>query len=163
MPGTWISDSVGTILAGPQRLYDAMYNIMFDLAKFSSGPMFLTQPGVQISNVDQNGNIIRDPFKMITINGPQGAGIDTFQMPEPKNVNFKMMADVLDMSNFAISPSSYNQVPTQSRSATDAELRQSSLTDPVLTLSESIGKAIAKSNQEYLLFMKKFLPDKISI
>lgn len=47
-PGTWISDGVGTLLAGQQRLYDALYNISFDLIKYNAGPMFMLQPGQHI-------------------------------------------------------------------------------------------------------------------
>jgi ribosomal protein S18 acetylase RimI-like enzyme len=43
-PGVWIADGLGPLLAGQQRLYDALYNMSFDLLKFSAGPMFLLAP-----------------------------------------------------------------------------------------------------------------------
>jgi hypothetical protein len=40
-----VSQGIGISLAGIQKLYDALFNIMFDLAKFAAGPMFIVEPG----------------------------------------------------------------------------------------------------------------------
>lgn len=65
MPGTRISDGVGTLLAGQQRLYDALFNISFDLVKFNAGPMFMLQPGQHLEGNEKVLNY--EPFTFLQL------------------------------------------------------------------------------------------------
>jgi hypothetical protein len=73
------------------------------------------------------------------------------------------MNDVLDMANFAISPSTYNQLQGVSRSATDSEYRFQSLRDSLRPLSESINEAFTETVKDWLIMAKKNMPNKFKI
>lgn len=160
-PGVWVGDWVGTILAGTQKLYDAMFNIMFDLAKFNAGPMFLLKPWQFIEWNEKQLNY--DPFTFAQLRSNDGSNIETLQMPKLDAGNFKIMNDILDIANFAVSPSTYNQLQWVSRSATDSEYRFQSLRDSLRPLSESINEAFTETIKDWLLMAKKNMPEKFKI
>lgn len=161
MPGTWLGDGIGTLLAWTQKLYDALFNIMFDLAKFTAGPMFLLRPWQAIEGSD--GVLDYDPFTFKQLRGDANAKIEVLELPKPDNVNFKMMADILDMANFAISPSSYNQLDGIARSATDSQFRQESLADPIRALAENINETFNETIKDWILEAKEKMPPKFTI
>lgn len=156
-----IGDGVGTILAGSQKLYDAMFNIMFDLAKFAAGPMFLLKPGQAIEGMGKSLNY--EPFTFRQLRWAADATIETFQLPWPKDVNFQMMNDILNMANNAIAPTTYNELQWVSRSATDAEYRNESLRDAILPLIESMNEAFSESLKDYFIMAKHNMPNKFKI
>jgi hypothetical protein len=160
-PGVWVGDGVGTILAGTQKLYDAMFNIMFDLAKFNAGPMFLLKPGQFIEGNEKQLNY--EPFTFKQLRSPDNSNIEALAMPKLDAANFKVMNDILDMANFAISPSTYNQLQGVSRSATDSEYRFQSLRDSLRPLSESINETFTETIKDWLLMAKKNMPQKFKI
>lgn len=160
-PGVSIGDGAGTILAWSQKLYDALFNIMFDLAKFAAGPMFLLKPGQAIEWMWTT--LKYDPFSFKQLRGAADATIDTLQLPRPDNINFQMMNDILNMANFAIAPTTYNELSGVSRSATDAQYRNESLKDAILPLSESINESFAESLKDFFMLAKQNMPDKFKI
>ena len=56
-----------------------MFNIMFDLAKFAAGPMFLLKPGQAIEGMGSTLNY--EPFTFRQLRGAADATIETFQLP----------------------------------------------------------------------------------
>jgi hypothetical protein len=160
-PGVWIWDWVGTILSWTQKLYDAMFNIMFDLAKFNAWPMFLLKPW---QFIEWNEKVLNyEPFTFHQLRSPDSSNIEALWMPQLDAWNFKIMNDVLDMANFAISPSTYNQLQGVSRSATDSEYRFQSLRDSLRPLSESINEAFTETVKDWLIMAKKNMPNKFKI
>ena len=138
-----------------------MFNIMFDLAKFNVGPMFLLKPGQFIEGNEKQLNY--EPFTFKQLRSPDNSTIESLQMPKLDAGNFKVMNDILDMANFAISPSTYNQLQGVSRSATDSEYRFQSLRDSLRPLSESINEAFSEAIKDWLLMARKNMPNKFKI
>lgn len=158
-PGTWIWDWVWTLLSGTQKLYDALFNMMFDLAKFTSWPMFKLKDW---QSIEWMKNALEyKPFSFMKIQWDPN--IDIFEMPKPDQINFKMMADILDLANFAISPSSYNQLQWVSRSATDSEYRFQSLRDSIRPLAESINEMFKSLINDWLIFAKHLMPNEFTV
>ena len=81
--------------------------------------MFLLQPGQSIEDNEKMLNY--EPYSFKQIRGP--GKIETLQLPTLDPSVIKTMQDILQMADFAISPSSYNQLAGVSRSATDSQMR----------------------------------------
>lgn len=158
-PWVWVSDWVGTLLAWQQKLYDALYNLTFDLIKFNAGPMFLLQPGQAIEGNDKI--LDYEPFSFKQIRWP--GKIETLELPKPDPTTIKAMSDILQMADFAISPSSYNQIQTVSRSATDSNLRYEWLKDSVLALMESMNEMLSNVVEDWIKEAKVNMPREFEI
>ena len=158
-PWVWIADWVGTILAGQQKLYDALYNLSFDLIKFKAGPMFLLQPGQFIEWSEKILNY--EPFTFKQIRWP--GKIETLDMPSIDPSVMKAMADILQMANFTISPSTYNQLQWVSRSATDSNFRYEWLTDSLKTLIDSMNDMLTDTAEDWIKYMKTYMPAEFEV
>lgn len=158
-PGVWIADWVGTILAGQQKLYDALYNLSFDLVKFKAGPMFLLQPWQFIEGSEKILNY--EPFTFKQIRWP--GKIETLEMPSIDPSVMKSMTDILDMANFTISPSSYNQLQGVARSATDSNFRYEWLTDSLKALVESMNEMLTDTAEDWIKYMKAYMPSEFEV
>lgn len=158
-PGTWIADGAGTLLAWQQKLYDALYNLTFDLIKFSAGPMFLLQPGQSIEGSEKI--LDYEPFTFKQIRGP--GKIEVLELPKPDVTVTKAMADILEMANFALAPSVYNQIQWVSRSATDSNFKYEGLKDAVKALMESLNELLTDAAEDYIRFMKAYMPSEFEV
>lgn len=153
--GTWVSMGIGVTLAWIQKLYDALFNIMFDLAKFAAGPMFIVEPGQWIEWCETQLNY--EPFSIKKSRGLQDAKLTTLELPKPDAVNFTMMNNLLEYANMLISPTVYNQIQTQSRSATDSEYRKEGLKSQLNDLAESYWDLFDSMLKDYIMYAKKSL------
>lgn len=153
--GTWVSLGMWVTLSGIQKLYDALFNIMFDLAKFAAGPMFIAEPGQWIEWCETQLNY--EPFSIKKSRGLQDAKLTTLELPKPDAVNFTMMNNLLEYANMLISPTVYNQIQTQSRSATDSEYRKEWLKSQLNDLAESYGQLFDSMLKDYVMYAKKSL------
>lgn len=84
-------------------------------------------------------------------------------MPEPNPSVSKGMADILEMSQFALSPSSYNQLQGVSRSATDSNLRYEGLKDSVLALMDSMNNMLNFIANEWIKEAKLKMPNNFKV
>lgn len=153
--GTWVAQGIGISLAGIQKLYDALFNIMFDLAKFAAGPMFIVEPGQWIEWCETQLNY--EPFAIKKSRGLQDAKLTTLELPKPDAVNFTMMNNLLEYANMLIAPTVYNQIQTQSRSATDSEYRKEWLKTQLNDLAESYWQLFDSMLKDYIMYAKKSL------
>lgn len=161
---TW--DGIWTKLIGTQRQYDSMNNMMFDLAKINAAPMFVLPESTQIKTswwVDMQWKLTYEPYWFVTISGAPWTNITRLNMPSPNEVNFKMMADLLEMTNFVVPPTTYNQLQWVSRSATDSQYRQESLRDIVRPLGDSVNNAYKIMIKNIIMELKDKLPDEFII
>ena len=153
--GTWVSQGIGISLAWVQKLYDALFNIMFDLAKFAAGPMFIVEPGQWIEWCETQLNY--EPFAIKKSRGLQDAKLTTLELPKPDAVNFTMMNNLLEYANMLIAPTVYNQMQTQSRSATDSEYRKEGLKTQLNDLAENYWELFDSMLKDYIMYAKKSL------
>jgi len=160
-PWVWLSQWIWMTLASPQKLYDTLHNIMFDLAKFTAWPMFFLKPWQVVEWMENI--MVYEPFAIKKLRWSDDAALNLFEMPKPDAVNFKMMADILSMADLAIQPMGYWQFQTQSRSATDSEYRKEWMKDWLLALSESFWECFTKSLEEFLYRWKKYLPEEFLV
>jgi len=158
-PWVWISDWVGTLLEWPQKLYNALYNISFDLLKFKAWPMFLKQPGQYIEWEEHILNY--EPFSFKQVVGP--GKIETFELPAPDPAVSRAMSDILEMVNLVIAPSMYNQLQWISRSATDSQFRFEWLKDSILTLVVSMNEMLTNVAEEWIEEAKIKMPNNFKI
>lgn len=152
---TWLAQWSGITLAGIQKLYDALFNIMFDLAKFAAGPMFIIEPGQWIEWCETQLNY--EPFSIKKSRGLQDAKLTVLELPKPDAVNFTMMNNLLEYANMLISPTVYNQIATQSRSATDSEYRKEWLKTQLNDLAENYWNLFDSMLKDYIMYAKKSL------
>jgi len=158
-PWVRISDGVGTLLAWQQKLYDALYNISFDLLRFAAWPVFLKQPWMAIEGMEET--FTYEPFSFKQIRWP--GKLETLEMPKPDMSISKWMTDILNMSNFAISPTTYGQTEWVSRSATDSQYRYEWLKDALLMLITSMNEMLTITAQERLSDAVINMPSKFSL
>ena len=159
MPWVWIADWAWTLLAWQQRLYDALYNITFDLIKFNAWPMFLAQPWQAFEWDDKVFK--RDPFSIKQVRWPWK--LEILEMPKVDPMVTKTMNDILMMSDFAVSPTTYNQLWWVSRSATDSQLRYEWLKDSIKILMESINNMLTVVAEEWIVEARQKMPKEFSI
>ena len=69
------------------------------------------------------------------------------------------LQNMLEMANFSISPTSYSDYDSQSRSAQDSMMRFEGLSDSVSLLVESISKMLNNIAQNWILDIKSKMPD----
>lgn len=159
LPWTWISDGAWSLLRWQQKLYDSLYNISFDLLKFKAGPMFLKQPWVSIEWMEET--LKYEPFSFVQVRWPWK--LETLEMPAPDMSVSKWMTDILNMSNFAIAPTTYSQTEWVSRSATDSQYRYEWLKDALLVLISSMNHMLTITAKEWILDAKKDMPSKFRL
>ena len=153
---TWVGQWQWISLWWIQKLYDALFNIMFDLAKFAAWPMFIVEAlGQWIEWCETQLNY--DPFSIKKSRGLQDAKLNTLELPKPDAVNFTMMNNLLEYANMLISPTVYNQIQTQSRSATDSEYRKEWLKTQLNDLAEDYWVLFDSMLKDYIMYAKKSL------
>jgi len=128
---------------------------MFDLAKFAAGPMFIAEPGQWIEWCETQLNY--EPFSIKQSRWLTDAKLTTLELPKPDAVNFTMMNNLLEYANMLISPSTYNQIASQSRSATDSEYRREGLKTQLNDLADSYGIMFDSMLKDYVMYAKKSL------
>jgi len=158
-PWVRVADWVWTMLAGQQKLYDALYNLSFDLIKFKAGPMFLLQPGQFIEWSEKILNY--EPFTFKQIRGP--GKIETLEMPSVDPGVITSMTNILDMANFTVSPSNYNQLQGVARSATDSNLRYEWLSDALKPLIGSMNEMLTDTAEDWIEYMKEYMPEEFEV
>lgn len=158
----WCSiwDGVGTILSGLQMMQNALYNMVFDLAKMRAAPMFLLSPGQYIEGM--NGTTFKyEPwaFKQIVWPGK----IETFNLPSPDMDAFKVSQDIMNMADRVIGPGSYSQYDTQSRVSSDAQFKFQSLKDRIKWLADSLNIAFTSTVKDWVAIARDNMPSKFVV
>ena len=158
-PWVRVADWIGTMLVGQQKLYDALYNLSFDLIKLKAGPMFLLQPWQFIEWSEKILNY--EPFTFKQIRWPWK--IETLEMPSVDPGVITAMTNILDMANFTISPSNFNQLQWVSRSATDSNLRYEWLSDALKPLIASMNEMLTDCAEDRIRYMKEYMPEEFEV
>ena len=73
------------------------------------------------------------------------------------------LQNMLETANFSISPTSYSDYESQSRSAKDSMLRFEGLSDSVSLLVDSISVMLNEIAQNWLVDMKDKMPELFSL
>ena len=155
-PGTWIADGAGTLLAWSQKLYNSLYNMTFDLTKLNAGPMFVLKPGQSIRG-NKDGKMVFDPFSFIQMEGGD-TEINALKFPDVNPASLRVTSDIMEMANFMIAPSAYNQAQWVSRSATDAQFKYEWLKDSIVNMMESVNEMLADTYRDWISTMRTKMP-----
>ena len=121
--------------------------------------MFLLQPGQSIEGSEKI--LDYEPFTFKQIRGP--GKIEVLELPKPDVTVTKAMADILEMANFALAPSVYNQIQGVSRSATDSNFKYEGLKDAVKALMESLNELLTDAAEDFIRFMKVYMPSEFEV
>lgn len=148
IPWTWMWIGMWTSLRNIQRWYDSLFNMMFDNAKKCADPMIEIQAWAFSPDFRWEGwKVTEQHIEFLT--------------PPPLNSEvINTLQNMLEMASFMVTPASYWDYQTQSRSATDASLRIQSLNDSIIMLADSITEALNMCFESLLEQMKDKMPDK---
>lgn len=148
IPWTWMGIWMWTSLRNIQRWYDSLFNMMFDNAKKCADPMI----EVWAWSFDPD---FKWEWWRVTEQHIE------FVTPPPLNWEvINTLQNMLEMASFMVTPASYWDYQTQSRSATDAWFRIQSLNDSIIMLADSITEALNMCFESLLEQMKDKMPDK---
>lgn len=148
IPWTWMWIWMWTSLRNIQRWYDSLFNMMFDNAKKCADPMI--EIWAWAFDPDFKWEWWRVTEQHIE-----------FVTPPPLNWEvINTLQNMLEMASFMVTPASYWDYQTQSRSATDASFRIQSLNDSIIMLADSITDALNMCFESLLEQMKDKMPDK---
>lgn len=147
IPWTWRWIWMWTSLRNIQRWYDSLFNMIFDNAKKCADPMI------------HIGSWAFDPDFQWEWGRVTEQEID-FVSPPPLNAEvINSLQNLLEMASFMVTPASYWDYQTQSRSATDSNFRVQSLNDSIIMLADSINEALNMCFESLLEQMKDKMPD----
>lgn len=161
-PGISIADWVGVLLRDIQVGYDAFWNMLQDSAAKMADPMMQVQPGQVITDhAWDDTKIIWKGGHKIQVHWP--SAISWLTPPPIDNGTMMTLQNFLEMANYAISPATYSDYKTQSRSAQDSMLRFEGLNDTIAPLAESISEMLNNIAQSWLLDMQTRMPELFEI
>lgn len=157
-PGMKVSEGAGSILGDIQKAYDALFNLLLDHASMTASPMLWVQAGKVIHNKKEVDGTLK--WKWWDVLEMEDKGNMDFIVPPALDQGIiSTLQNMLEMANFSISPTSYSDYNSQSRSAQDSMMRFEWLSDWVALLVESISKMLNKIAQNWLLDIKEKMPD----
>ena len=157
-PGTQVSEWAGLILADIQKAYDSLFNLLLDHASMTASPMLWVQAGKVIHNKKEVDGKLK--WKWWDVLEMEDKGNMDFIVPPALDQGIiSTLQNMLEMANFSISPTSYSDYDSQSRSAQDSMMRFEGLSDSVSLLVESISKMLNNIAQNRILDIKSKMPD----
>lgn len=147
IPWTWVGIWMWTSLRNLQRWYDSLFNLLYDNAKMCANPMIQVEAwAFDPDFVWQWGKVTESKINFLT--------------PPPLNAEVvNAMQNQLELASFMVTPASYWDYQTQSRSATDSNIRAQSLNDSIIMLADSITDMLNMSFESLLEQMKDKMPD----
>ena len=147
IPWTWRWIWMWTSLRNIQRWYDSLFNMIFDNAKKCADPMI--EVGAWAFDPDfqwEWGKVTEQHVEFVS--------------PPPLNSEvINALQNLLEMASFMVTPASYWDYETQSRSATDSQFRIQSLNDAIIMLADWINDALNECFESLLEQMKDKMPD----
>lgn len=148
IPWTWTGIWMWTSLRNIQRWYDSLFNMIFDNAKKCADPMI--EVGAWAFDPDfqwEWGKVTEQHVEFVS--------------PPPLNSEvINALQNLLEMASFMVTPASYWDYQTQSRSATDSTFRTQSLNDAIIMLADAITDSMNLCFESLLEQMKDKMPDK---
>ena len=148
IPWTWTGIWMWTSLRNIQRWYDSLFNMIFDNAKKCADPMI--EVGAWAFDPDfvwEWGKVTEQHVEFVS--------------PPPLNSEvINALQNLLEMASFMVTPASYWDYQTQSRSATDSNFRTQSLNDSIIMLADAITDSLNICFESLLEQMKDKMPDK---
>lgn len=147
IPWTWIWIWMWTSMRNLQRSYDSLFNLLYDNAKMCANPMIQVEAwAFDPDFVWQWGKVTESKINFLT--------------PPPLNAEvINAMQNQLELASMMVTPASYWDYQTQSRSATDANIRQQTLNDSIIMLADSITEMLNMCFESLLEQMKDKMPD----
>lgn len=160
--GGSIGEWVWLILADMQKWYDTIFNLLLDHASMAWSPMIWVQAGKVIFNKKNVDHKLQwEPWWVLEMEDK--ANMDFVTPPALDQWLISVLQDMLQMANFAISPTWYADYDTQSRSAQDSQLRFEWLADSVSLLVDSVSNMLNEVAYNWLLDMVEKMPDLFEI
>ena len=160
--GWSIAEWVGIILADMQKGYDNIFNLLLDHANMAWSPMIWVQAGkVIFNNKSVDHKLQREPRWVLEMEDKWN--MDFVTPPPLDQWLISLLQDMLEMANFAVSPTSYSDYTSQSRSAQDSQLRFEWLADSVSLLVDSVSNMLNQVAYNWLLDMSEKMPDLFEI
>lgn len=157
-PGVVVSEWAWIILADIQKAYDGLFNLLLDHASMTASPMLWVQAGkVIFNNKNVDHNLEWKPWWVLEMEDKWN--MDFIVPPALDQWIISTLQNMLETANFAISPTSYTDYDTQSRSATDSQARFDWLADSVALLIDSVSNMLTKIANNWLLDMQEKMPE----
>jgi len=157
-PWVVVSEWAGIILADIQKAYDGLFNLLLDHASMTASPMLWVQAGkVIFNNKNVDHNLEWKPWWVLEMEDKWN--MDFIVPPALDQWIISTLQNMLETANFAISPTSYTDYSTQSRSATDSQARFDWLSDSVALLIDSVSNMLTKIANNWLLDMQEKMPE----
>ena len=161
-PWVVVSEWAGIILADIQKAYDGLFNLLLDHASMTASPMLWVQAGkVIFNNKNVDHNLEWKPWWVLEMEDKWN--MDFIVPPALDQWIISTLQNMLETANFAISPTSYADFNTQSRSATDSQARFDWLSDSVALLIDSVSSMLTKIANNWLLDMQEKMPELFEI
>ena len=161
-PWVVVSEWAGIILADIQKAYDGLFNLLLDHASMTASPMLWVQAGkVIFNNKNVDHNLEWKPRWVLEMEDKWN--MDFIVPPALDQWIISTLQNMLETANFAISPTSYADFNTQSRSATDSQARFDWLSDSVALLIDSVSSMLTKIANNWLLDMQEKMPELFEI
>lgn len=161
-PGVSVGEGAGIILADIQKSYDSLFNMLLDHAAMTASPMLWVQAGKVIFNNKSVDKTL--PWEAWGVLEMEDKGnMDFITPPSLDQGIISTLQNMLETANFSISPTSYSDYSSQSRSARDSMLRFEGLADTVSLLVDSISKMLNQIAQNWLEDMQKKMPELFEI
>lgn len=163
-PAGWVSISewIWVVLWDIQKAYDNIFNLLLDHANMAWSPMIWVQAGKVVFNRKTVDHKLQwEPRGVLEM---EDKGNLDFVTPPPLDQwLISVLQDMLQMANFAVSPTGYSDYNTQSRSAQDSQLRFEWLSDSVSLLVDSVSNMLNQIAYNWLLDMIDKMPDLFEI
>lgn len=160
--GVSVGEWAGVLLADIQKAYDTIFNLLMDHASMSWSPMLWVQAGKVIFNKKNVDSKLQwEPRWVLEMEDKWN--MDFITPPALDQWLISILQDMLEMANFSISPTSYNDFNSQSRSAQDSQLRFEWLADTVALLVDSVSKMLNEIAYNWILDMTEKMPDLFEI
>ena len=156
----WVSiwEWAWIILADIQKAYDWLFNLLLDHASMTASPMLWVQAGkVIFNNKNVDHNLEWKPWWVLEMEDKWN--MDFITPPALDQWIITTLQEMLETANFAISPTSYSDYSSQSRSATDSQARFDWLSDSVALLIDSVSNMLTQIADNWLLDMQDKMPE----
>lgn len=157
-PGVSVGEGAGIILGDIQAAYDSLFNMLLDHSAMTASPMLWVQAGKVIFNKKAVDGTL--PWEAWGVLEMEDKGNMDFITPPPLDKGIvSTLQNMLETANFSISPTSYSDYNSQSRSAQDSMLRFEGLADSVSLLVDSVSLMLNRIAQNWLIDMQSKMPE----
>lgn len=157
-PWVSISEWAWIILADIQKAYDWLFNLLLDHSSMTASPMLWVQAGkVIFNNKNVDHNLQWKPWWVLEMEDKWN--MDFIVPPALDQWIITTLQEMLETANFAISPTSYSDYNSQSRSATDSQARFDWLSDSVALLIDSVSNMLTQIADNWLIDMQDKMPE----